>query len=317
MPYRYDLNLHHLELFHAVVADGNVCRAARRLGVSQPAVSRQIHELEESLGLELLERLPRGVRATEAGEALAAHAKAIFAMREHAARDMEERRDGLAGRLSIAASRTIGSALLPDLLARFRETHPGPSLRVEITNTKGVESRLREGIVELGLAEGRVSDEFESETFSRDELVAVASPALLPAGRHPRSLAGFCQLPLALREAGSGTRALIDHRMEQRGVHADPAFVLDGSDAIRAFVEAGLAASFLPRAVVASGLERGAMVEVPLRDARLTRDFRWVKRKGQPLGPATAAFLAIVRERRPPPSDGASSASIRRRFPPR
>lgn len=298
MPIGYDLNLHHLELFHVVAQEGNVCRASRRLGVSQPAVSRQIHELEESLGLPLFERLPRGVRPTEAGEALAAHARAIFAMRERASRDMEERRDGAAGRLSIAASRTIGSSLLPTLLERFRATHPGPSLRVEIANTRGVEARLREGAIELGLVEGRVSDEFESETFARDELVAVASPALLPATRRPRDLAGFCHLPLALREAGSGTRALVDRRMEERGIRVEPAFVLDGTDAIRAFAEAGLAAAFLPRVLVASQLARGTLVEVALKDVHLTRDFRWIRRRGQPLGPATSAFLSMVRERR-------------------
>ncbi|HNY30379.1 MAG TPA: LysR family transcriptional regulator [Fibrobacteria bacterium] len=288
------MNLHHLELFLAVVVDGNVSRAALRMGVSQPAVSRQIHELEESLGLPLLERLPRGIRPTEAGVALATHAKAIFSMRERAARDMEERRDGLAGRLSIAASRTIGSALLPDLLARFRTEQPGPTLHVEITNTRGVEARLREGTVELGLVEGSVSEEFESESFARDELVAVAAPTLLGSKKAPRDLRGFCQLPLALREAGSGTRSLVDQRMEQAGAKIEPAFVLDGSNAIRAFVEAGLAASFLPRIVVASSLERGTMVEIPLKDTLLEREFRWIKRRGQPLGPATSAFLAIL-----------------------
>lgn len=310
---RYVLNLHHLELFHAVVQERNVCRAARRLGVSQPAVSRQIRELEESLGLALLERLPRGVRLTEAGEALAAHARALSTLREHASRDMEERRTGSSGRLSVAASRTIGSALLPGLLERFRAAHPGPALRVEITNTLGVEARLREGAIELGLVEGRVSDEFESESFERDELVAVASPTLLRPSRKPHDLAGFCQLPLALREPGSGTRALVDRLMEERGVRVDPAFVLDGTNAIRAFVEAGIAAAFLPRILVETDLAHGTMVEVELEDAHLARDFRWIKRRGQPLGPATAAFLQLLRKPSGASTAAASSASGRRR----
>lgn len=313
MPLGYELNLHHLELFHAVAHERNVCRAARRLGISQPAVSRQIHELEESLGLALLERLPRGVRPTEAGEALAAHARDLLALRERIALDMEERREGSAGRLSLATSRTIGSALLPHLLARFRSIHPGPSLRVEITNTSGVESRLREGSIELGLVEGRVSDEFESESFARDELVAVASPALLSGARPPRDLAGFCRLPLALREPDSGTRALVDKRMRERGIEVEPAFVLDGTEAIRAFVEAGLAAAFLPRVLVASHLARGTMLEIELKDARLSREFRWVKRRGQPIGPSTTVFLQLLRERRVRPTAAASSASDPRR----
>lgn len=313
MPIGYELNLHHLELFHVVAQERNVCRAARRLGVSQPAVSRQIHELEESLGLALLERLPRGVRPTEAGEALASHARTLFALRERASRDMEERRAGSAGRLSIATSRTIGSALLPELLARYRAAHPGPSLRVEITNTSGVEALLRDGSIELGLVEGRVSDEFESESFARDELVAVASPTLLSGKRPPRDLAGFCRFPLALREPESGTRALIDKRMRERGIEVDPAFVLDAAEAIRAFAEAGLAAAFLPRILVAPALARGTLREIELKDARLTREFRWVKRRGQPVGPATAAFLRQLQEHPSRPTASASSASDRRR----
>lgn len=299
MHFQHELNLHHLELFHAVALERNVCKAARRLGVSQPAVSRQIRELEESLGLALLERLPRGVRATDAGEALAAHARALFALRERARRDMEERRDGAAGRLSIGASRTVGTAVLPGLLARHCAAHPGHSLLVEISNTRGVETRLREGSIELGLVEGRVSEEFESSPFARDELVAVASPALLGRIRRPTRLAGFCRLPLALREPGSGTRALVDRVLRERGIETEPAFVLDGSDAIRAFVESGLAAAFLPAALAAAGIRSGSLVRIALRDARLEREFRWVRRRSQALGPAAATFLATLRKEGP------------------
>ena len=132
MPFEYDLNLHHLELFHAVVQEGSVSAAAIRLGTSQPSVSRQIRELEERMGLELLERLPRGVRPTEAGEVLFAHARNLFAVRDQARQSLRDRVELSEGLVSVGASSTVGTYLLPSILSEFRTDHPGPRLRIEM-----------------------------------------------------------------------------------------------------------------------------------------------------------------------------------------
>src|SRR5580704_9534096 len=102
------INLGHLAVFHAVAEEKSVSRGAERLMVSQPAVSKQVQLLERSVGTALLERQPRGIRLTEAGELLAGYARRIFALEAEAVRALDELRGLQRGRLAIGASTTIG-----------------------------------------------------------------------------------------------------------------------------------------------------------------------------------------------------------------
>src|SRR6202000_3211618 len=115
------MNLAHLELFHAVAAAGNVSKAADKIGVSQPAVSKQVKSLETAIGMPLFDRIPRGVRLTAAGEVLQGFAHRIFSLTRDAEDAMAEMRGLRRGTLAIGASTTIGVYILPDVLVRFRQ----------------------------------------------------------------------------------------------------------------------------------------------------------------------------------------------------
>jgi DNA-binding transcriptional LysR family regulator len=301
MPFEYDLNLHHLELFHAVVQEGSVSAAAIRLGTSQPSVSRQIRELEERTGLELLERLPRGVRPTEAGAVLFAHARDLFAVRDQARRSLRDRVELSEGLVSVGASSTVGTYLLPSLLSEFRRLHPGPRLRIEMGNTAEVEQLLREGRIELGLVEGGASQEFVHGVFGHDELVPVCSPSFFSGRKAPRALSAFCQHPMVLRESGAGSRHLVERILEEHGLKPQVVACLDSAEAILRFVEAGLGVSLLPKIVVAESIGRGNLVGIPIRDASFELRFEWIRVDGRPVSPATKAFLSTVSNARPSP----------------
>lgn len=290
IDFSYTLNLHHLELFQAVVQEGNVSRAAFRLGISQPSVSSQLKELEDRLGLSLLERLPRGVRPTEAGEALSAHARDLFAVRDRAAQAMLERRNLSSGRLVVGASRTVGTQILPALLREFRDRHPRIALAAEIGNTHDVEEWIRENRVDIGLVEGEVAAEFSQGSFAEDELVPVISPMLLSGQKTPGTLKEFCRHPLVLREPGSGTRALVEEILKRAGIPCKAAFSFDTAEAVRAFAEAGFGAAFLPRALVADPVSKGTLLEARFQEKRLKRSFRWILHPDRPISPATRAF---------------------------
>jgi DNA-binding transcriptional LysR family regulator len=133
------MNRNHLALFHAVAQAGGISRGAARARVSQPAVSKQIAELEDALGVRLLERLPRGCRLTEAGRILADYAQRWRSLENDAARAIEEYRGLKRGRLAIGASLTIGGYLLPGVLAEFHRRFPDIELQVEIANTQHIQ----------------------------------------------------------------------------------------------------------------------------------------------------------------------------------
>src|SRR3954464_11945751 len=146
------MNLIHLAAFHAVAETGSVTAGAARLMVSQPAVSKQVRELERALQARLFDRPAKGVRATPAGEVLAGYARRLFSLVEEAEgalRDLSSLRHGT---LSVAATHTIGTYLLPQTIVHFRRRFPGVTLRLDIETAEGLSRRLGEGTVDLALA---------------------------------------------------------------------------------------------------------------------------------------------------------------------
>ncbi|HEY6878029.1 MAG TPA: LysR family transcriptional regulator, partial [Polyangiales bacterium] len=136
------MDLHKLRTFSIVAAEGNITRAARRLSASQPALSKQLSELEDALGTALFHRLPRGVRLTEAGQILRRHADRIFQEEAVAESELAALSGLTRGRLTVGASTTIGSYLIPLLFGAFHRAHPEVRLELEIANTSAVQAMV-------------------------------------------------------------------------------------------------------------------------------------------------------------------------------
>src|SRR5216684_3747145 len=132
------MNLRHLSVFHGIAKAGSVNAAARLLHTSQPAVSRELRTLEERLGVLLFDRLPRGMRLTEAGQVLLNYAGRIFGLDEAAERAIRELADLEGGQLAIGASNTLGTYLLPAFIASFHTRYPKVSLNLEVGNTQEI-----------------------------------------------------------------------------------------------------------------------------------------------------------------------------------
>ena len=189
------IHRNHLALFRAVAEAGGFSRAAKNVHVSQPAISMQIAELEESLGTALFDRLPRGVRLTDAGQTLLGYAQRINTLEEEAARAMRELRGLARGRLALGASTTIGSYLLPRILGDFRRRHPAVELHLTIANTDEIKNRLIDRTLDLGLTEGNPPQDeaLGARVFSGDDLIVIAPPnhpfvARAPGKHRPSSL---------------------------------------------------------------------------------------------------------------------------------
>src|SRR5215468_8257469 len=203
------MNLNHLAIFHAVAQTGSMTRGAEHLDISQPAVSKQVRELEHTLGVHLFDRIGRRVHLSQAGEVLADYARRLFALAHEAEEAMADVRAVGRGRLAIGASTTIGTYLLPGVVAEFWRRHPGVELLVEIENTEQVHRRLARHELGVGLTEGFVEGEgLDAEVFHQDELVVIAARGHRLAGNPRVPLSAVRQEPFVLREPGSGTRAV-------------------------------------------------------------------------------------------------------------
>lgn len=292
------MNRNHLALFQAVAEAGSISGGAERARVSQPAVSKQIAELESALGVRLLERLPRGCRLTEAGTLLAGYAnrwRSIEAEAEHAIKAFR----GLKrGRLAIGASMTIGGYLLPESIAAFHRRFPEIELQVTISNTQSIREALLGGVIDLGLTEGAIEDdELESTVFFQDEIVVIA-PANHPLVKRKNvSVREVCREPLILREEGSGTRAVVERALRRKGFKVQPLLSLASPEAIRNLVATGIGLAFVSRLIAEMELRAGRLGIVSLKDFAIQRPLHLQRVQGRSESPAVTQFLEVLKKK--------------------
>jgi len=291
------LTLHRLELFLAVLDHGGVGRAARACNISQPAVSEHLQGLEAYLGVPLLERHGRSVRPTPAARLVEPYARQAVGLLRGAERAVADLRGLHSGSLSIGASTTPGTYLLPAALGRFHAAHPGIALSLQISDSREIERWVAAGQVELGvIGEAVLLPGLTAEPWVRDELVLIV-PRGHPLARRPSVrppvLAGE---PYIAREEGSSTRGVAERYLARLGVTLTPAMELGSTEAIREAVAARLGVALVSRHAVLPRDRR--IVAARLAGPRWTRDLLIVRRLGTPLGPAAAAFRDLLLERR-------------------
>lgn len=271
-----------LDLLRSVIELGSMSRAAERHRITQPSASSRIRTLERELGVRVLDRSPTGSRPTPDGQLIAGWAGAVLDAAERLASGVESLRAHRAGLLRIAASYTIAEYLLPPWLDRFLDGRSEDSVVVDVTNSRGVLTRLESGTVDLGFVESpTVPPTMNEQVVGSDELIVVVSPRHRWADQRPIDLETFVGTPLVLREVGSGTREALDAELARLGFAA-PASVLDlGSiSAVRIAVINGSSPTVISRLAVRDDLERGTLVEVAVDGLQIERRLRavWSRR---------------------------------------
>jgi DNA-binding transcriptional LysR family regulator len=285
-----------LEALRAIARHRSFSRAARALGVTQPAVSQQIAALQRHLGLRLVDVVRNRPELTEAGRYLAERAELVGRQLEALLRDALEYARAEAGTLRFAATRTIGSYVVPSLLAAFAKRHPNVVPSVSIANTAEVAAAVRDGSAPLGLVEGVVDDAaFECTPFSRDRLVLV-----VPARGHRLSsrqrvrAAELEDEAFVSREPGSGTRDLGYELVRRMELRTRVAAELPSGEAIVRAVERGMGIAILSQHVVERAVELGTLRSVEIEGLDLERRFLLLRLRGRSLSPLAQAFAELV-----------------------
>lgn len=300
------MNLNHLAIFHAVAQEGSITLGAERLHISQPAVSKQLQELEKSLKTPLFDRLPRGVRLTDAGQLLDRYARRLFALEAEAEAALADLRGLDRGRLAVGASMTIGGYLLPDVLARFHRQHPGIELHLEIANTDEIQQRLLEGRLDMGLTEGFLEHpELEAEEFWEDEMVVIAPPDHSLVREAPGTAERLCREPFVMREEGSGTRAVVERAFAERGLRLRPIMALGNIEAIKRAVAAGAGIAMVSALTVGLERESGRLALVAVIDLCVRRPLHRLYLRGKHQSRAAQAFSAVLDAHYPHQKDAA------------
>ena len=289
------LNLHLVRIFVAVVEYGSLTRAAEALNISQSAASRDVQELERQLGLALLERRPRGVVPTAAGQELAAHARKIFALEQLAEASLGELRGLQKGKLAIGASSTIGIYMLPELIGDYHRRYPGIEIFLDIGNTQQIVDHLLEHRLDVAYVEGPVEQAgLQPLPWREDELVLIAAPDHRLAQRQRIEGRDLASAPFVLREAGSGTREVMEQALAARGIAVEVVMELGSTEAVKQAVAAGLGVSIVSRFTIQLELAVRRLVALPIADLTIRRRLARIQMPDRPSSRALEAWLQVA-----------------------
>ncbi|MGJ1411081.1 LysR substrate-binding domain-containing protein [Sphingobacterium thalpophilum] len=230
-----------LLVFYTAAQHLNFTKTASALFISQPAVSKNIQELEKKLGIPLFERKGNNLNLTESGQILYKYAQQIINLYNQAGQEIQELQHGRKGNLVLGASTTISQYILPALLADFLTQYPNNRIQSFQSNSRSIEEQLMDKTLDLGITEGSTDNRsLKYIPFMKDELVLVTNSGnpLLKQLKDPM-LVDITQLPLVLREQGSGTRTIIENALKDKHINLSEIqieMILPSTESIKAYL---------------------------------------------------------------------------------
>lgn len=289
------MTFRHLEIFVAVYQERSITRAAKRLLIAQPAVSRYIRELEQESGKNLFERFARELHATHFGEEMYAYAARIVALSDQMRFAMENKGEG-EQKLRVGSGTAIAQYVLPSVIKRFQALHPQAEISLVAGDVAMIEQRLMDNRLDFALMEWmRESPFIACRPLYTENIAAVCSQAFPLAQRAVVSACELSAAPLLLREPGCQTRKAVDAYFASHGFDASPLWESTSVPALLSAAREGLGVAFVTRSQALSREESGlVLLNVPdLAAARAVNLYHHRDKKPFPL---MDAFLTHYRE---------------------
>jgi LysR family transcriptional regulator, low CO2-responsive transcriptional regulator len=287
-----------LETFLAVATYGGFHRAAEALRISQPAVSARIGTLEDSLGTKLFDRGHGGLALSPAGKALRPHAESLLrqvAVARQAVHELHPAHSG--GALPIAASLSICTYLLPEVLKKYHTHHPEVVVSVRSGNSAQVLKMVLDGEVELGLARSLHHPEVETISLRDDPLILVGSPGHPALAKRKLQLEQVESLPIISYDRGSSDWTLMNGLFRRAGLLPNIVLEVETIEACKRMVMRKLGLAFLPHLAVFEELRRGKLIPLEITDAEsLRRSLDVILPRRRPLSVSAKELVKGLRE---------------------
>ena len=287
-------SLRQLDLFAAVARTGSLTRAAEEAHLTQPAVSMQLKQLEQALGLPLIEPAGRGIQLTEAGRDLAGHVEEALERIQHLDELAARWRGVRVGRIRLGVVSTA-KYFVPKLIAQFLRSHPGVEFRLSIHNREEILAELRANTVDYVIM-GRPPEGLDcvATAFAPNLLGIVASPAHALSRRKAIRVAQLAGESFIVREPGSGTRAAMERFFGAARVKVRTSMEMASNESIKQAVIAGLGLGFLSLHTVRNELAWGRLALLDVEGLPVHRQWFAVRRSTRRLVPAAEEFGAFL-----------------------
>jgi len=290
---------HKLKVFCTVAETKSFSKTSEIIHLTQPAVSLQIQALEEKYETKLFDRSSSTVTLTSSGEILYKYAKEILALYATAQKAIGKYTGLIKGSLTIGAGSNIGNYLLPGIITDFKTSHPKVKIYLHVGNTKRVIELLNSGNIDVGLIEGDVTrQKMIVKKLISDELVLIVSPEHSWAKRKEVALPDIIKEPFILREAGSGTRQMIEKFFSRHGISPHDlkiSAVFGSTEAIKDAVENGLGISIISRWAARKEIKFGSLRLLSIKEEKMVRDISLIINKNTISSNVLDEFLMFLK----------------------
>ena len=264
------MTIRHMRIFLEVYREMNITKAAKKLHMTQPAVSRAIQELENHYGIQLFERMNHKLYRTKSGER-------FYAGSLHIVEAFDELEKGVKnwdklGILRVGASVTPGNSLLPEAVKEIQKLYPQLQVKAIVSNAANIQQGILKNQIDLAVIEGKASyEEIRCESLAEGNLELIVPPGHVLLEQSRIYLKDVAEYPMLLREKGSAGRGFLDHAFAMQGLELKPVWESTSTRALLNAVAQGLGISILPSLLVSEDLKEGKVAAKKIED----ESFRW------------------------------------------
>jgi Transcriptional regulator len=289
------------KVFLAVARQLSFTKASQELFISQPAITKHIKQLEEHYKASLFERRGSAISLTEAGSILLEHLTKAQTIEKQLEFEINSHRDKfhVKGELRLGASTTVALYIIPPILSGFSQKHTDVRISLFNRNSESVLKALLDHEIDLGIIEGKSKmSQVNSQHFLTDEVVAVCSARSALCKRKKLTSESLKQIPVVLRERGSGTLAAVKFALAGKGIKMSDLKTnirLGGTEALKNFLLADDSMGFLPVRAVAKELASGDLVRLYIEDLTIIRQFYFIQRHGDENHGLNEAFIKFAK----------------------
>jgi LysR family transcriptional regulator, low CO2-responsive transcriptional regulator len=286
--------LRQLDTFLEVARQQSISRAAAALHVSQPAVSMQLHQLEEILGMPLYEQVGRKIQLTDAGHDVAQFALAATGQLKHLEDAMAARRGIRKGRVDLAMVSTA-KYFVPMLLVLFRKKFPDIDVTLQIHNRESIMQLLVRNEVDLVIM-GRAPEAIDcvAAVFATNPLGVICAPEHPLSRRRNAPLAILNDQLFVVRENGSGTRQAMERLFGEHDIHPRIVMEMPSNETIKQAVMAGMGMSFISLRTIRQELASGHLALVDIEGLPIVRHWHITHLAAKRLSPAASVFKEFI-----------------------
>ena len=289
-----NITFRQLEVFEVVARLLSHTKASKELHLSQPAVSMQIKQLEENVGLELLEKVGRKIYLTEAGREMHHYCRTIADQVEEAGEVFEQLKGLKTGRLEVTVA-TTANAFATRMLSKFNKQYEGSTVSLNVTNRERLLRQLADNDKDIAIM-GRPPEDADLviEPFADNPLVVIASPDHPLASMQPIPLYMLQDQTFVVREQGSGTRTAMQRFFDEHNLSITSSMEMNENEAIKQAVQAGMGLGIVSIHTIELELETNRLIILDVEDFPIMRHWYLVHRKEKRLSPITQAFKDFV-----------------------